>query len=155
MRKLILFLCLMAFPFPAQAEMAPRVGWSVVNTQKPYDKLLNAVRAAIRANSMGVVTQAGPTGAARNRGIDIPGNRVIGVFNNVYAVRILRLSTYAMIEAPIRMYVTENEDGSGTLSYKLPSTVFAPYMAEAAPDLAVAAAELDQIFAAISSDATK
>ena len=124
-------------------------------TDKSYTDLLDAVKAAAKANKMGVVTQAGPTGAAKIRGITIPGNRVIGLFNNVYAVNVLNLSTAAMIEAPIRMYVTENADGTATLSYKEPSTVFAPYMAEAGPDLATLAAELDTIFAAISAQATQ
>ncbi|WP_341365965.1 DUF302 domain-containing protein [Yoonia sp. BS5-3] len=153
MRHLILCLCL--FAMPANAEMAPRDGWDVIPTQKTYDNLIDAVRAAAGENGMGVVTQAGPTGAARNRGITIPGNRVIGLFNNFYAVRILDLSTAAMIEAPIRVYVTENADGTATLSYKRPSTVFAPYIDEAGPGLAKAAAELDEIFAAIAADATQ
>ena len=137
------------------AEMAPRDGWAVQPTNKPYDQLIADVKSAVKANKFGVVTQAGPTGAAKNRGITIPGNRVIGVFNNVFAVRVLELSTAAMIEAPIRMYVTENKDGTATLSYKLPSTVFAPYIPEAGDDLATAAAELDTIFAKIATAAVE
>ena len=53
------------------------------------------------------------------------------------------------------MYVTENADGTATLSYKMPSTVFAPYMDEADPDLAVAAEELDAIFQAIATNAVE
>ena len=150
-----LFLCLCLLAHPSHAEMAPREGWTVMPTQKSYDDLIAAVRASAGANSMGVVTQAGPTGAARNRGITIPGNRVIGLFNNIYAVRILGLSTAAMIEAPIRMYVTENADGTASLSYKKPSTVFAPYMDEAGSDLVTAAAELDVIFQAIADGAAQ
>ncbi len=137
----------------AQAEMTPRDGWVVMKTDKPYSALIDDVKAAVKANKFGVVTQAGPTKAAKARGIDIPGNRVIGVFNNKYAVRILGLSTAAMIEAPIRLYVTENTDGTATLSYKMPSTVFAPYMAEADADLEVAAKELDVAFQAIAEQA--
>lgn len=153
MRALVFGLCL--FAFPLHAELAPRDGWSVHVTQKTYTDLIEDVRAAARENSMAVVTQAGPTAAARNRGIEIPGNRVIGLFNNVYAVRVLNLSTAAMIEAPIRMYVTENADGTATVSYKHPSTVFAPYMDDADPDLAVAARELDGIFEAIAMTAAQ
>ena len=80
---------------------------------------------------------------------------MIGLFNNIYAVNVLNLSTAAMIEAPIRVYVTENADGTATLSYKLPSTVFGPYMHEAGPELATLASELDAIFAAISAQATQ
>ena len=91
----------------------------------------------------------------RARGITIPGNRVIGVFNNVYAVKVLSLSTAAMIEAPIRFYVTENADGTATLAYKTPSFVFAPYFAEGGAELEAVAAELDAKFAAIAARATE
>ena len=58
--------------------------------------------------------------------------------------------TAAMIEAPIRLYVTENSDGTATLYYKTPTTVFAPYIAEGGAPLVSIAAELDQIFQHIS-----
>ena len=155
MRLTLAALALLLGTVFAHADIAPRAGWSVIPTNKSYDQLIADVKSAAKANKIGVVTQAGPTGAAKSRGITIPGNRVIGLFNNVYAVNILNLSTAAMIEAPVRVYVTENADGTATLSYKLPSTVFAPYMEEAGPDLATLAAELDTIFAAIAQDATQ
>jgi len=136
-------------------EIAPRAGWSVMPTGKSYGDLVTAVRGAVKANGLIVVTQAGPTKAAAGRGITIPGNRVIGVFNNDFAVRVLATSTAAMIEAPIRIYVTENADGFATLSYKTPSHVFAPYLDEGGDALAALAAELDARFAAIAADAVK
>lgn len=147
---------LLAGPAAAQevVDLAPRAGWVVTTTAKPFDALVDHTRAAAKAGKMAVVTMAGPTDAAANRGITIPGNRVIGLFNNDFAVRTLRLSTAAMIEAPIRVYVTENSDGTATLSYKLPSAVLAPYMADA-PDLAAVAAELDAAFAAVTAAATQ
>lgn len=155
MRTFISTLALMLVGQASLAEMAPRDGWSVTPTAKSFVQLVDDVKSAAAANKMGVVTQAGPTDAAKSRGITIPGNRVIGLFNNVYAVDILNLSTAAMIEAPIRVYVTENADSTATLSYKLPSTVFAPYMNEAGADLIRMAAELDVIFASISAEATR
>jgi len=154
MRRLIFALSLV-LAMPAAADIAPRDGWTVIPTSETYNTLIARVKDAAKANRLGVVTQAGPTGAAANRGVTIPGNRVIGLFNNVYAVRILNLSTPAMIEAPIRMYVTENPDGTATLSYKHPTTVFAPYFAEDIPDLEVAAAELDALFSAVAAQATQ
>jgi len=155
MRHLFAALLLILTGTFAHAEMTARDGWSVTRTDKPFGQLVDDVKSAAKANKMGVVTQAGPTGAAKKRGIKIPGNRVIGLFNNVYAVNILNLSTAAMIEAPIRMYVTENEDGTATLSYKLPTAVFAPYTDEAGPELVKLASELDTIFAAVSTEATR
>ncbi len=145
-----------AFANTAMAqEIAARDGWVVLPTTKSYGALIAAVKSATKANKMGIVTQAGPTKAAAGRGITIPGNRVIGVFNNDFAVRILALSTAAMIEAPIRIYVTENPDGTATLSYKTPSHVFAPYIDEAGESLGILASELDARFAAITLAASK
>jgi len=149
----LLFLTLIATSAPA--EIAPRDGWVVLPSPKDHPTLLTDLKTAVKSNKMGVVTQAGPTGVARQRGITIPENRVVGVFNNDFAVKILALSTAAMIEAPIRFYVTENTDGTATLSYKTPSFVFAPYLEEAGAPLATLAAELDARFATIASDAMK
>lgn len=136
-------------------NIAPREGWAVHETSKPYGQLINDVKAAAKAEGMGVVTQAGPTKAAAARGITIPGNRVIGLFNNDFAVKILALSTAAMIEAPVRMYVTEEDDGSASLSYKLPSHVFAPYTDEGGEALIALAGQLDRRFALIAERARK
>ncbi|MEO0823132.1 MAG: DUF302 domain-containing protein [Pseudomonadota bacterium] len=153
---LLLALALPALVMPALAAagpIEPREGWVVTASEKPYADLLTDLKAAIKAEKMIKVTEAGPTGAAKSRGITIPGNRVLGVFRNDFAVRILRLSTPAMIEAPIRFYVTEAPDGRGWLSYRTPSAVFAPYAEDGGAALAEASAELDTIFAAIAARA--
>ncbi|WP_027259285.1 DUF302 domain-containing protein [Leisingera aquimarina] len=137
----------------AAGNIAPRDGWAVHETSKPYEQLIQDVKAAAKAEGLGVVTQAGPTKAAAARGITIPGNRVIGLFNNDFAVKILALSTAAMIEAPVRLYVTGEENGSATLAYKLPSHVFAPYADEGGDALAALANQLDQRFARIARQA--
>ena len=139
----------------AAGSVTPRAGWAVHDTPKPYKQLIGDLKKAVKANGMFVVTQAGPTGAAKRRGITIPGNRVLGVYNNKFAVRAIRLSVAAMIEAPIRFYVTEDKDGSATLSYKTPSHVFAPYFDEGGEKLKALAAELDAIFAKIAAQAIK
>ncbi|MCK0120512.1 DUF302 domain-containing protein [Loktanella sp. F6476L] len=152
--RLILIAILALWSASAMAQsVTSRDGWVVMDSDKPFDVLLSDLREAVSANQMAVVTQAGPTGAAANRGITIPNNRVVGVFNNLFAVRILNLSTPAMIEAPIRFYLTETEDGAAALSYKTPSFVFAPYVDDADPDLLAAATELDAIFLAIATAA--
>lgn len=153
-RPLFALLCLIPWPaFADVSDMTPRPGWASADSQKPYSVLLRDLKAAVKSHKFGVVTEAGPTEVARSRGVEIPGNRVVGVFNNVFAVRVLNLSTAAMIEAPIRFYVTENTDGGASLSYKMPSTVFAPYLAEAGPKLAAIGQELDAAFAAIAATA--
>jgi len=155
MKRLLTAILAAAIALPALAgPVPPREGWAVHDTDHDYQTLLQRTREAVRAAGLYLVTEAGPTGAAANRGIEIPGNRVIGVFRNDYAVRALRASVSAMIEAPVRLYVTENADGSATLSYKTPSHVFAPYMAEGGDALAGVAEDLDAAFEAIAAEAT-
>ena len=156
MTRLLAFLGMLVCVAQVHAgSVAPRDGWAVHDTDQTYKGLIDSLKKAVKANGMFVVTQAGPTGAARNRGIEIPGNRVIGVFNNNFAVKVLETSTAAMIEAPIRLYVTENSNGTATLSYKTPTTIFAPYTNEGGDALTQLASELDAIFATITQSATR
>ncbi len=156
MTRLIALLGAILIAAPAMAaDLTERPGWAVHPTEMSYKDLIGKMKPAIKSQKMGLVTQAGPTGAAKNRGIVIPGNRVFGVFNNKFAVRTINLSVNAMIEAPIRMYVTENADGSATLSYKTPTHVFSPYFDEGGAELEKIAGELDAIFAAIAVAAVK
>lgn len=151
-----LLVALSLLPVVALAgEITPREGWRVMPTAYTHAELLERLLAAVPEEGMGVVTQAGPTEAARARGVEIPENRVVGVFNNAVAVEILQLSTAAMIEAPVRFYVTESDDGTATLSWKTPSLVFAPYSDEGGEELVAIAAELDARFDAIAARATR
>ncbi len=154
MRAAAIIAAILTFASAAIAgDLKPREGWSVTQTTKPHKQLVDDLKTAVKANGMAVVTQAGPTGAAAKRGINIPGNRVIGVFNNDFAVRALETSTAAMVEAPMRFYVTENSDGTATLSYKIPSVVWSAYADEGGEALAAIGVELDKKFAAIAAAA--
>ncbi|KPQ26205.1 MAG: hypothetical protein HLUCCA13_00505 [Halomonas sp. HL-48] len=132
----------------------PQEGWNVVITDKAYADLVEDLRSAVAENDMIVVTEASPTDAAAQRGETIPGNRVIGVFRNDFAIRIIRESVPAMIEAPLRFYVTEDDAESATLSWKTPSAVFAPYGQNDDDELAAIASELDELFTRIANHAT-
>jgi uncharacterized protein (DUF302 family) len=138
---------------PALADMMAMPGWSVTKTNHSYKDLIARVDAAVKANKMGLVTRASATVGAASLGKTIPGNMVIGVYRPDFAIRMLEASVPAGIEAPIRLYVTENPDNTATLSYKLPSTVFAPY-SDGGEALKELAGELDGIFAKIVSEAT-
>lgn len=159
--RLALALVLVTATTPGMAETRwPDEGWRVITTQQSYSTLTSHLKDAVTDNDMGIVTDVGPTQAATKRGVTIPGNRVVGVFRNDFAVDILRLSVPAMIEAPIRFYVTENGDGTATLSWKQPSGVFSPYIARIddrnrAESLSDIAGKLDTIFADIAEDATQ
>jgi uncharacterized protein (DUF302 family) len=128
----------------------PYPGTNVVKTSLSFDTLWQRLEAAVTANKMGIVTRASASRGAAGRDITIPGNAVIGVYRNDFAVRMLKASVSAGIEAPLRFYVTENADGTANLTYRTPSAVFAPY---SSAELDVMARELDGIFAAIAREA--
>ena len=142
-----------AFAVAAGPALAERPGWEVIETPHGFKDLVQRLSGAIKANKMGLVTRASASAGAAGRGLKIPGNMVVGVYRNDFAVRMLEASVAAGIEAPIRFYITENQDGTATLSYKTPSSVFAPYAEGGAP-LKALAAELDAIFAKIARQAT-
>jgi len=148
----VLSVCLGIGSVQADA-IAPREGWKVLPTAYPYEELVEQLKAAIAAADMLLVTQASASAGAKGRGLTIPGNRVVGVYRNDFAIRMLEASVAAGIEAPIRFYVTENDDKTATLSWKTPSHVFAPYMDEGGEKLAGLARELDAIFLSIAETA--
>jgi uncharacterized protein (DUF302 family) len=139
---------------PAAADNPrPYPGTMVMKTVHSYKALIGKLDAAVKANKMGLVTRASATVGAKNvLKMDIPGNMVVGVYHPRFAVRMLKASVPAGIEAPIRFYITENADKTATLTYRTPSSIFAPY--ENA-DLNAMAKELDAIFAKIAARAVK
>jgi uncharacterized protein (DUF302 family) len=125
-------------------------GMTVLPTQHSFSELVAKLEAAVQANGMGLVTRASASAGAAGRGVKIPGNMIVGVYRNDFAVRMLEASVPAGIEAPIRFYLTEGADGKATLSYRPPSIVFAPY--KGGEKLKALAGELDVIFAKIAAD---
>ncbi len=151
MRNLLIALSIVFFATGAAAENAtPYSGTEIIETGKPFAAFLKNLKNAIRAHKLGIVAEACATCGAKAIGVTIPGNRVVMVFAPKFAVRMLKASEAAGVEAPLRLYITEQTDGTAKLSYRLPSHVFAPY---AVPDLDAMALELDQIFAKIVKQA--
>lgn len=128
-RIVFAFMTLMLAASTALAgSITPRAGWVVIDTGYPFPALSERLDAAVKAANMVVVTTASASAGAKAAGFTIPGNKIVGVFRNDFARRMLEASVAAGIEAPIRFYLTENTNGFATLSYKTPSAVFAPYV---------------------------
>ena len=148
---LLLLLTLALAPVGATADNpTPYPGTRVMKTPHSYEALIQRLEDAIKKNKMGIVARASATLGAKNIGVTIPGNMVVMVYHPKYAVRMLEASVPAGIEAPIRYYITEDADGTATLTYRTPSSVFNPY--ENA-ELDRMAKELDGIFDRIARDA--
>jgi len=148
------FVCALTTMGALAGSVQPREGWKVYDTKLTFTTLVQKLDAAVKSNKMAIVTAASASDGAKAQGFSIGGNRVVGVYRNDFARRMLQASIAAGIEAPIRVYVTENPDGTATLSYKTPTAVFTPYFAQAG-DLRPLAQELDAIFDKIAETATR
>jgi uncharacterized protein (DUF302 family) len=135
----------------AADNATPFPGTHVIKSGHSYPEMVEKLPQAVAKNKMGVVAKASATVGAKKIGVTIPGNMVVMVFHPKFAVRMLEASVPAGIEAPLRFYITENGDGTTTLTYRDPSSVFAPYESAALDKMAK---ELDAIFAKIAADAS-
>ena len=135
----------------AAHDATPFPGTHVIKTGHSYQAMVKKLPDAVAKNKMGVVAKASATLGAKKIGVTIPGNMVVMVFHPKFAVRMLDASIPAGIEAPLRFYITEDADGTTTLTYREPSSVFAPYDSA---ELNKMARELDVIFARIAADAS-
>ena len=136
-----------ADPLPDQIE-----GWSITPTPHDWQTLGERLKGSIEASPLNQLSRASATMGAKNLGIDIAGNMVVHAYAPQFAVRMLEASVAAGYEAPLRFYITANDDGSATLSYKIPTVVFAPYD-DGGEALDEMAAELDVIMADIAANA--
>ena len=152
--RIFLVCCLgLLLALPVRAEnRAPYSGMRSVETNRPFAAYVERLKAAVRANRMGIVAHACATCGAKAIGVTIPGNHVVMIFHPRFAVRMLKASIAAGIEAPLRLYLTENADGTARLTYRLPSHTFGAYQV---PALDAMAKDLDRIVANIVADAGK
>jgi uncharacterized protein (DUF302 family) len=128
------------------AVVSAQNGRVTVTTPGPFVRVTEALERAITEEKMALVCHANAQRGAAARGVTIKGNQVLMVFRNDFAVRLLAADPTAGFEAPIRIYVYENPDGTATLSYVPPSMLFALYQNA---EVQAVARELDAIFKTI------
>jgi len=152
--RIFLVCCLgLLLALPVQAEnRTPYSGMRSVETNIAFAAYVDRLKSAVRSNKMGIVAHACATCGAKAIGVSIPGNHVVMIYHPRFAVRMLKASIAAGIEAPLRLYLTENADGTARLTYRLPSHTFSAYRV---PALDVMGEELDRIVAKIVADAEK
>lgn len=137
---LALVVCFAPVPGAAQDGRVTAV------SRTPFRQVAEALEKAIAEQKMALVCHANAQRGAAARGVSIKGNQVLMVFRNDFAVRLLAAEPAAGFEAPIRIYLYENPDGTATVTYLPPSAVFAPYRH---PEVRAVASELEPIFRTI------
>lgn len=146
LRALVLVVLCSAVPGGLPSPALAQDGRITVKSTAPFGRVAEALERAVADEKMGLVCHANAQRAAAGRGVTIKGNQVLMVFRNDFAVRLLAADPAAGFEAPIRVYVYENPDGTATVSYLPPTVVFAPYRH---PGVQAVARDLDPIFKAI------
>src|SRR5262249_36817041 len=141
----VVALCLVGLGIPS-TQAAAQENRVTVKSTAPFGTVAEALERAVTDEKMGLVCHANAQRAAAGRGVAIKGIEGLMVFGNDFAVRLVAADPTAGFEAPIRIYVYENADGTATISYLPPSVVFAPYRH---PEVQAVARELDGIFKAI------
>lgn len=136
---LIAWACVTSTVFAQEGRVTAR-------SRAPFAKVAEALEQAISDQKMALVCHTDAQKGAGARGIAIKGNQVLMVFRNDFAVRLIAADPAAGLEAPMRIYVHENPDGTATVSYVPPSVALAPYTH---PAVRAVAAELHAIFKAI------
>lgn len=142
--RLALLLCVIAV-MPAGPALA-QDGRITRVSAAPFARVAEALERSVADHTMALVCHANAQKGAAARGVAVRGNQVLMVFRNDLAVRLLAADPAAGFEAPIRIYVHENADGTATVSYLPPSVVFAKYPH---PEVQAVARELEPIFRAI------
>ena len=146
-RSFVLALALLVGPPTLALAQEGRV---VLASKAPFARVAAALEQAIADQRMGLVCHANAQQGAAARGVKIRGNQVLMVFRNDFAVRLINADARAAYEAPIRIYLYENPNGTATLTYVKPSALLRPY---GHPEVAKVGAELDPIFEKIVAQA--
>lgn len=126
-----------------KGEGAEREGRITRVSKVGFAKIASALKQAIEDHKMGLVCHANAQAGAASRGVRIQGNQVFMIFRPDFAIRMLKANVEAGFEAPIRIYLYENGDGSATIKYIQPSALFKPYGSR---ELDTLGAELDSTF---------
>lgn len=120
LRALVLVVLCSAVPGGLPSPALAQDGRITVKSTAPFGRVAEALERAVADEKMGLVCHANAQRAAAGRGVTIKGNQVLMVFRNDFAVRLLAADPAAGFEAPIRVYVYENPDGTATVSYPSP-----------------------------------
>lgn len=147
LRSLVFALLLMVVVAPPGFAQDGKV---VLTSRAPFARVATTLEKAIEEQRMGLVCHANAQQGAASRGVKIPGNQVLMVFRNDFAVRLINADPRAAYEAPIRIYLYENPDGTATLVYVKPSALLKAYPH---PEVAKVGAELDPVFEKIAAAA--
>ena len=145
--KLVAAAMLATLAMPAMAETAS--GYRIVPLKMPFAGLEEKLKSAIAKNKMNPVTRASASDGAKGRGITIRGDVVIGIFRNDFAVRMLEANVDAGIEAPVRLHLVEEPDGTTSIRYYSPSAMFGRYEGDKIKALGL---ELDPVIEQIVAD---
>lgn len=96
-------------------------------TARPFQHVLESVRNEIAAAGMKVLHEIDPQKAVAGFGHTMGGLRLVFFFHPELVVRVVSLDWTAMVEAPLKLVVTELPDGTVSQRMADPEATFARY----------------------------
>jgi uncharacterized protein (DUF302 family) len=141
-RRVAAALLLLALLVPAGAPAqtaAPHPGTRTVSVPHAFEEAWRRLEAAIGTQDIRLLAVTSPNENARAMGVELPGSAVFMVFHPRLAIRMLQAHPPAGIEAPVRLYLYEGDEGT-RLTWRTAESLFAPY---GVPALAELGREID------------
>jgi len=93
-----------------------------------FEEVLSKLRFAIAQEQCWIIHEINPQQLLRKEGHEIRGARQLLFFHPRFMVKLLARDPRAVIEAPLKLVVWEQPDGSVTLTYHDPAARFAHYL---------------------------
>lgn len=107
----------------------------------PFEETLLALKDGLQAESLLLIHEIDPQRLAERGGYAIGATRQLLFFHPRYLVRLLEGDSSALMEAPLKLVITEQPDSSVILRHSDVAAAFQRY-----PALSKLGAELDELF---------
>jgi uncharacterized protein (DUF302 family) len=94
---------------------------------RSFDEVLTSLRNEIEGAGLRVLNEIDPQKAVQGFGRSMGGSRLIFFFHPKLVVRVLEMDWTAMVEAPLKLVVTELPEGTVSVRMANPITAFGRY----------------------------
>ena len=99
----------------------------VATTSRPFDDVLSSLETEIDRAGLRLLQQIDVQQALANAGRSVGGFRLLFFFHPALVIRVISADVAAMVEAPLKLVVAENPDGTVMLRMFEPATAFGRY----------------------------
>lgn len=100
---------------------------AIRSSRRPFQDVLDAVRGAVEVEGMKVLQEIDPQAALQGFNLEIGGARLVFFFHPLLLQRLLETDWTAIAEAPLKLALLEQPDGTVSLRMADPAAAFDRY----------------------------